>query len=110
MGWSLFLDHVLNRILPARRQRAREQNRKRPDLHFILYTRHSCPLCDEALDLLKEHQLRHAFTLETRNVDDSPDLQQAYGNWVPVVTINGRLRFRGHINPVLLQRILDAPA
>lgn len=86
----------------------RAADRQRPDLHVVLYTRANCPLCDEAAILLDRYRRRHGFTLETRDVDASPELVAAHGNWVPVVTINGQLRFRGHINEVLLQRILDA--
>lgn len=81
--------------------------RQRPDLHVILYTRDSCPLCDEAADTLQDFQRRHGFVLESQNVDASAELQRAYCDCVPVVSINGRVRFRGHVNPILLQRILD---
>jgi hypothetical protein len=79
-----------------------------PDLHIQLYSRSPCPLCDEARGLLRHFQRRYGFTLEVRNVDDSDELRRVHGDWVPVVVIEGRLRFRGHVNPVLLQRILDA--
>src|SRR5947209_10114457 len=88
-------------------QRAAAQ---RPDLHIILYTRENCPLCDEAGQVLHRFRRRYGFHLETRDVDGAAELQRLYGNWVPVVTINEQLRFRGHVNPVLLQRILDAPS
>ena len=77
-------------------------------MHVVLYTRAHCPLCDEAATLLERFRARYGFTLETKDVDASPALVAAHGNWVPVVTINGRLRFRGHVNAVLLERILNA--
>jgi glutaredoxin len=80
---------------------------RRPDLHIIVYTRSPCPLCNEAYSLLERFQARYGFILEAKNVDASNELKQAHGEWVPVVLINGKLRFRGHVNPVLLQRILD---
>jgi glutaredoxin len=79
---------------------------QRPDLLFLLYTRAACPLCDDALAVLQRRQRRHGFKLEIKNVDDAEELVRAYGNCVPVVLVNGKVRFRGRINEVLLERIL----
>jgi len=81
--------------------------RQRADLAFLLYTRAGCPLCDEAWDLLTRYQSQYGFTLETKDVDESAALVCDYGNCVPVVAVNGKVRFRGHVNEVLLQRILQ---
>lgn len=81
--------------------------RQRGDLHFLIYTRANCPLCDEARNLLDQYRQRFGFRLESMNVDDSPELKREYGDWVPVVSINGHVRFRGRVNEVLLRRILD---
>ena len=81
---------------------------QRADLHFLLYTRAACPLCDEAWELLLRYQTRYGFTLETKNVDESADLVSEFGNCVPVVAVNGKVRFRGRVNEVLLERILAA--
>jgi hypothetical protein len=82
--------------------------RQRPDLRFLLYTRANCPLCDEAWELLARYQHAHGFHLESKNVDASAELACAYGNCVPVVLVNDRVRFRGKVNEILLQRILNA--
>jgi len=79
---------------------------QRPDLRVLMYTRNGCCLCDEAWELLKQSQTRFGFTLEAKNVDDSADLVREFGACVPVVTINGRVRFRGRVNEVLLRRML----
>jgi glutaredoxin len=81
--------------------------RQRPDLHFLLYTRVACPLCDKASGILTRYQQRYGFSLESKNVDEAEDLVRQHGNCVPVVVVNGKVRFRGHVNEVLLQRILD---
>jgi glutaredoxin len=83
--------------------------RQRPDLHVLVYTRRTCPLCDEALEMLRAFQARYGFDIRTSDVDESAELVKDYGNCVPVVMINGKVRFRGHVNAVLLKRILDAP-
>jgi glutaredoxin len=77
-------------------------------LRFILYTRQGCHLCDEAAETLARAQRRYLFNLETVDVDADPELRQRYGLEVPVVTVNGRLRFRGRVNAVLLERLLHA--
>jgi glutaredoxin len=82
--------------------------RQRPDLRVMVYTRASCPLCDEALLVLRRFQKRYGFLLETKDVDESADLVREYGESVPVVTFDGQVRFRGHVNEVLLTRILNA--
>jgi glutaredoxin len=83
--------------------------RQRPDLHIVIFTRKTCPLCDEAWELLRRHRDRYGFTLEAIDIDTSPDLVREHGEWVPVVAINGQVRFRGHVNEVLLKRLLEAP-
>ena len=83
------------------------RRRPRPDLHFILFTRSGCCLCDDAWAILEKAQQRHGFTLETIDVDASPELTARYGDCVPVVLVNGKVRFRGKINEVLLRRILN---
>jgi glutaredoxin len=83
--------------------------RRRPDLHMTVYTRTLCPLCDHALELLRRYQSEYGFTIETRDVDQSEQLACDYGNCVPVVAINGKVRFRGQVNEILLRRLLEAP-
>ena len=82
--------------------------RRRADLLVVVYTRPQGPLCDEALAVLRRFQSEYGFAMETKNVDDDTALVQEYGNWVPVVAINGKVRFRGCVNEVLLRRLLDA--
>lgn len=79
---------------------------QRPDLKFIMYTRKGCGLCEEAWELLESYRRQHGFHLEAVDVDDSAELKAQYGECVPVVTVNGKLRFRGRVSPVLLERLL----
>jgi len=57
--------------------------------------------------MLAEARWTYGFDLESVDVDGSAELVALYGNWVPVVTVNGEVRFRGRVNRVLLQRVLD---
>jgi glutaredoxin len=72
--------------------------------HVILYTRVGCHLCDDARDLLQQHGL----TPQLVDIDRDTKLAAEFGNCVPVVEIDGRVRFRGRVNPVLLRRLLRA--
>lgn len=86
------------------------RRRPRPDLTFVMFTRQGCHLCDDAWELLHRRQREHQFTLEAKDVDGDPQWQAAYGECVPVVLVNGKVRFRGRVNEVLLDRLLQAPA
>jgi glutaredoxin len=68
----------------------------------ILYTRHSCCLCDQAKAQLQAHGL----TVEEIDIDGDPALREKYNDWVPVVEIDGRERFRGRVDEMLLRRLL----
>jgi glutaredoxin len=78
--------------------------------HVIMYTRNGCHLCDEAWRLLEAEQARHGFSLEAVDIDSDPKLRAEYDTCVPVVTVNGKLRFRGKINPHLVRRLFEAEA
>ena len=86
----------------------RSGHRQRPDLRVQLYTRQGCHLCETAWTILDEARQRHGFVLDTVDIDTSAELVARYGTCVPVVTVNGKVRFRGTVNRVLLQRLLDA--
>jgi glutaredoxin len=71
-----------------------------------LYTRAGCSCCDKAKAVLERARKRHRFAIETIDVDGDPELAARYGLEVPVVAVDGRVRFRGVVNPVLLERLL----
>jgi glutaredoxin len=74
------------------------------DREVILYTRHGCHLCEVARDQL----LRHGLTPREVDIDADPDLRARYTDSVPVVSIDGRERFRGRIDERLLKRLLNS--
>lgn len=75
-------------------------------LTIVLYSRPGCHLCDDADRFLADRQRRHGFSLTRVNVDAVPDLVRMYGECVPVVTVNGTVRFRGRVDFRLLDRLL----
>lgn len=72
-------------------------------MNVILYTRTGCHLCDEAHATLLQHGLRPTLL----DIDDDPALREQFNTCVPVVEIDGRVRFRGKVDPVLLRRLLE---
>jgi hypothetical protein len=79
-------------------------------LHLVLYTRRGCHLCEDAWARLELARRRYHFNLSAVDVDTDPAPAARYGIEVPVVTVNGKVRFRGRVNGVLLDRLLDAEA
>lgn len=72
-------------------------------MNVVLYTRQGCHLCDDAYEILLDHGLKPRLV----DVDDSAELVEQFGQCVPVVEIDGQVRFRGRIEPLLLRRLLD---
>lgn len=81
---------------------------KVPDREVILYTRAGCHLCETAHAALERARERFGFTLREVDIAGDAALEAAYGELIPVVTVDGQVRFRGCINEVLLTRLLRA--
>src|SRR6188472_4514945 len=77
-------------------------------LNFTVYTRAQCCCCHTAIDLLRDAQKRYGFTINEIDIDTDPELVAKYNTEVPVVAVNGKVRFRGVVNPSLLERLLAA--
>jgi glutaredoxin len=86
----------------------RRPARRLAHVRVVMYTRRGCHLCEDAWRLLHGARRRYGFALEAVDVDGDPDLTARYGMEVPVVTVDGKVRFRGHVNPHLLERLLRA--
>ena len=59
-------------------------------------------MCEEAERLL----IRHGLSPRLVDIDADAGLREQYTECVPVVVIDGKERFRGRVNEVLLRRIL----
>jgi predicted thioredoxin/glutaredoxin len=68
-----------------------------------LYTRTGCHLCDDAYEVL----IRNGLLPESIDIDADPMLVERFTECVPVVEIDGKIRFRGRVNEVLLKRLLN---
>ncbi len=73
-----------------------------PQPSVILYTRQGCHLCDDAKAILCAHGLAVAEV----DIDADEHLRQQFDTCVPVVEIDGKIRFRGRVDAVLLRRLL----
>jgi len=88
------------RVLLTRIDNLKETNTSMP--HVVLYTRSGCHLCDDAQQVLEAHGL----VPKCVDVDRDPQLRDQFGCCVPVVEIDGHIRFRGRVDEVLLRRLL----
>lgn len=73
---------------------------------IVVYSREECPLCDEAADLLARYQswLPPPVVVD---IDADPELRKQFGESVPVIECDGRIRFRGIVNELLLRRLIE---
>lgn len=77
-----------------------------PEHEVKVYSRHGCTCCDKAMAVLESAGRKYRLKIEVIDVDTDPALVAAHGEHVPVVAIDGKVRFRGQVNPVLLERLL----
>ena len=71
-------------------------------MKVVIYTRNGCHLCDEAAALLNAQGAAPHLV----DVDADEALRERFNECVPVVEIDGKIRFRGRVDPVLLRRLL----
>jgi len=71
-----------------------------------IYTRRDCPLCNEAIELMKRYR-QWLPSPEFVDVDQDQTLVRRFGESVPVIEIDGRIRFRGRVSELLLRRLID---
>ncbi|MDG2382971.1 MAG: glutaredoxin family protein [Pirellulaceae bacterium] len=69
----------------------------------VIYTRQGCHLCEDAARLVLQHGIRPKMV----DIDNDAELRQRFDCCVPVVEIDGKIRFRGRVNGVLLRRLLS---
>jgi glutaredoxin len=77
-------------------------------LTFTVYSRAQCGCCTKALTQLKAAQRRFGFAIEEVDIDNDPELAAKFNTEVPVIAVDGKIRFRGVVNPALLERLLMA--
>ena len=81
---------------------------KAPTAQVTVYSRQDCGCCDKALQTLESFRRRFRLAIEIVDIDSDPVLMESHGLSVPVVEVDGVVRFKGLVNPVLLERLLKA--
>jgi len=70
-----------------------------------VYSRTNCPLCDTAMHVLQEYA-RFLPAIQVVLIDGNELLEQQFGQSIPVVEVDGRVRFRGIVSAELLERMI----
>lgn len=71
-----------------------------------LYTRQNCHLCDETKMLLMAY-ISFLPPIDEIDIDQNPEYLKQFTTCVPVVEIDGKVRFRGQVNEALLRRLIE---
>jgi len=72
----------------------------------VVYSRHDCCLCDEALAEIDKARAELEFDVRVVDVDGDPALVARYGHEVPVVEVDGRKAFKFRVTSRELVRLL----
>lgn len=73
---------------------------------IIVYSRKDCMLCEEAMELLLQYRRWLPIPSEV-DIDTDTELQTRFNESIPVVEIDGRIRFQGTVNEILLRRLIE---
>ena len=73
---------------------------------LILYTREGCHLCDEAKEMLEAYA-RYLPPISEVDIDKDAILIAKFTTCVPVVEVDGKIRFKGRIDEMLLRRLIE---
>jgi glutaredoxin len=74
---------------------------------ITLLTRKNCPLCLVAKRVVENAARRYRLAVEEVDIDDEPqEVLDRFKDEVPVVMVDGKRRFSGHVSPALLDTIL----
>lgn len=109
LGFAIALALIGARLLWDVRQIATHWTPTRPGRRFdslVIYTKNDCPLCDEAAGVLETYQ-SYLPPLERIDVMTDAERNSKYAGCVPVIEIDGRRRFTGQVNEVLLRRLIE---
>ena len=64
-----------------------------------IYSRSNCHLCDVALEVLEQMQSEFSFMINKKLIDGDPELEEKYGDSVPVILINDEPHDFFRVNP-----------
>jgi hypothetical protein len=73
---------------------------------LLLYTRKDCCLCEEMKQVVQEVANGYPLRIREIDVDQSVELQEKYGDEVPVLFIDGRKAFKYRVTRNELEKKL----
>jgi glutaredoxin len=73
-------------------------------VEVVLYSASGCHLCEAARRVITAARDELGFELREVAIDDDPDLEAEYREWIPVVEIDGERRFTYFVHPDALRR------
>ena len=81
-----------------------------PSTTVTVYTRSQCHLCEEAIEVIRRVDETSDVSIELRtvDVDEDPELRDAYGDRVPYVLVDGRPAYKYRVDEADLRaRVTD---
>jgi glutaredoxin len=72
-----------------------------------LYGKPGCHLCDDARAVVERVREEHPFELREIDVSLDPELHRAYGERIPVLSLDGEELFEFHVGAAELARRID---
>jgi len=79
-----------------------------PVHQVTVYSRTDCTCCDKAMLELQKAGRRFKLNIQVVDINTDEVLVAEYGLQIPVIAIDGKVRFKGQVNPVLLERLLKS--
>ncbi len=74
----------------------------------VFYHAKGCHLCERARQIVAEIRRELPFELEEVEIDDDPELEARYREWLPVVEVDGERAFVYHVDPDAFRRKVAA--
>lgn len=73
---------------------------------IVVYSKHGCPLCDEAIEIIKD--LQEEFPLQMKEIDIYVDdhLLEKYQLMIPVVEMDGEMIAYGKVDKNFIRKRL----
>lgn len=78
-------------------------------MKLTLMFREYCSLCHTMRDALQPYQQQYGFDLDVIEIDDFPELEKQYNEWVPVLLHGDTQICHYHLDEAALLAVLTAP-
>jgi len=72
-------------------------------IRLVLYSRPGCHLCDEMKEVVASLRAAHDFELDEVDISQDADLENLYGQEIPVLFVNDRKAFKYRVSAAELR-------